>query len=126
MKVHVRWTIIDRLSKKEDVQILEAFGEKEADTLRYERYVVHFAPDQMELQMQGDFGSHIYLYRDRMGVAFIKSPYGKMVLKTVLQGWRQDKDEWMTAYRLLDEQGHILSDRQLFWHMTPVKKTMSK
>ena len=109
MKVHVRWTIIDRLSKKEDVQILEAFGEKEADTLRYERYVVRFAPDQMELRMQGDFGSHIHLYRDRMGVAFIKSPYGKMVLKAVLQGWRQDKDEWMAAYRLLDEQGHILS-----------------
>lgn len=113
--------IVDRLADEAETQILEAVGEKEADILRYENHVVHFATERVELRTRGGFGSLIHLYRDHKGTALVVSPYGKMVLKTVLQDWRQDEGEWMVDYRILDERNQVVGNRRLIWQMTEMK-----
>ncbi len=121
MKVCIAYTITDRLLKEEAEQHGEVIGEKEAESLRYEKNCVHFTPNRLELRSTGAFGSLVHLYPVQEGTAIVTSPYGKMVLKTVLRAWSQNESEWMVDYRLLDEQGQIIGDRRIVWHMTPLE-----
>lgn len=45
MKVCIAYTITDRLLKEEAEQHGEVIGEKEAESLRYEKNCVHFTPN---------------------------------------------------------------------------------
>lgn len=77
---------------------------------------VTFGKDCITLKRSGEYGSETVLMPHKKGKAVVHSPYGDMVMDTILDDFLQNDGLWMAEYRILSE-GGIVTRQRLMWKL---------
>lgn len=122
MMIHVLLTQYDLLEGTETV-VAEGIGDLSGDTLVYREkaepfyfHEVFFSDRRITLERKADIRSVTELVPMGKGRSTVYSPFGKMELTTVLNGWSREEDRWMAEYKVLSGDDTVLHQR-LVWEL---------
>ncbi|MBE6121851.1 MAG: hypothetical protein E7190_03975 [Erysipelotrichaceae bacterium] len=122
MMIHVLLTQYDLLEGTGTV-IAEGSGNLSGDTLIYREkaepfyfHEVNFTDRKITLERKAEIRSVTELVPMGKGTSTVHSPFGKMELTTVLNGWSRQEDTWMVEYKVLSGDETVLHQR-LVWEL---------
>ena len=120
MKTQVLVTKYDLLT--EDVEVLaDGLGNFQDGKLTYHelndpvnKHEITFMDDRIYLRRYAEMESETELLIDRKGMCKVVSPYGVMVLESVLLVYERKEDTYMVEYQIYQEE-ELISHQKIVW-----------